>query len=149
MTARRPFGPGRSAAGRQDRAKYDEAKPLSPSSRSFADAEAHRSEDAALRAQVDARNELDTVAYQVKRTLDENAGRIPEHERARAELLVSDRAPRWTTRQTLIGCAPLPVSCTSYSNHWLLPPGPAPRLELQLARRNYSDDVIDAEFTTR
>jgi molecular chaperone DnaK len=58
--------------------------------RMVADAEAHRSEDAALRAQVDARNELDTVAYQVQRTLDENAGRIPEHERARAELLVSD-----------------------------------------------------------
>jgi molecular chaperone DnaK len=54
------------------------------------DAEAHRSEDAALRAQVDARNELDTVAYQVQRTLDDNPGAIPEHERARADLLLND-----------------------------------------------------------
>jgi molecular chaperone DnaK len=54
------------------------------------DAEAHRSEDAALRAQVDARNELDTVAYQVSRTLEEKAGTVPEHERARAQLLVND-----------------------------------------------------------
>jgi molecular chaperone DnaK len=58
--------------------------------RMVADAEAHRSEDAALRAQVDARNELDTVAYQVRRTLEDNAGAIPEHERARAELLLND-----------------------------------------------------------
>ena len=54
------------------------------------DAEAHRSEDAALRAQVDARNELDTVAYQVRRTLEDNAAAIPEHERARADLLLND-----------------------------------------------------------
>ena len=30
-----------------------------------------------LRAEVDTRNELDTVAYQVQRTLDENAGGFP------------------------------------------------------------------------
>jgi molecular chaperone DnaK len=54
------------------------------------DAEAHSSEDAALRAQVDARNELDTIAYQISRTLEENAGTVPEHERARAQLLVND-----------------------------------------------------------
>ena len=93
MTARRPFGPGRSAAGRQDRAEYDRgqaaesqqplvldhlperlAGQISPEPRRreieqmVADAEAHRSEDAELRAEVDTRNELDTVAYQVQRT---------------------------------------------------------------------------------
>jgi molecular chaperone DnaK len=54
------------------------------------DAEAHSTEDAALRAQVDARNELDTIAYEISRTLEENAGTVPEHERARAQLLVND-----------------------------------------------------------
>jgi molecular chaperone DnaK len=54
------------------------------------DAEVHSSEDAALRAQVDARNELDTIAYEISRTLEENAGTVPEHERARAQLLVND-----------------------------------------------------------
>jgi molecular chaperone DnaK len=58
--------------------------------RMIADADVHHSEDAALRAQVDARNELDTVAYQVGRTLQENAATVPESERARAELLVND-----------------------------------------------------------
>ena len=39
--------------------------------RMIADAETHRGEDAALRERVDARNELDSVAYQVERRLDE------------------------------------------------------------------------------
>jgi molecular chaperone DnaK len=81
--------------------------------RMVADAEAHHSEDAALRAQVDARNELDTVAYQVQRTLDDNAGTVPEHERARAELLLNDRARHWRNRQTSIGCARSTERCTS------------------------------------
>jgi molecular chaperone DnaK len=54
------------------------------------DAEAHRNEDTALRAQVDALNELDALAYQVSRTLEENAGTLPEHTRAQAQLLVTD-----------------------------------------------------------
>ena len=58
--------------------------------RMVADAEAHRSEDEALRQQVDARNELDSVTYQVQRRLDEAGEAVPEHDRARAELLISD-----------------------------------------------------------
>ena len=41
-------------------------------------------------ARVDARNELDAVAYQVRRTLEDNAAAVPEHERARAGLLLND-----------------------------------------------------------
>jgi molecular chaperone DnaK len=78
--------------GAEQRITISETSNLNQSEiqRMVADAEAHRSEDAALRAQVDARNELDTVAYQVRRTLEDNAGAIPEHERARAELLLND-----------------------------------------------------------
>ena len=78
--------------GAEQRITISETSNLNQSEieRMVADAEAHRSEDAALRAQVDARNELDTVAYQVQRTLEDNAGAIPEHERARAELLLND-----------------------------------------------------------
>ena len=54
------------------------------------DAEAHRSEDAQLREFVDARNELDSVVYQVQRTLDEAGDAVPAHDRARAEMLVND-----------------------------------------------------------
>ena len=40
--------------------------------------------------EVDARNELDAVAYQVERRLGELGDAVPAHERARAEMLVAD-----------------------------------------------------------
>jgi molecular chaperone DnaK len=58
--------------------------------RMVADAEVHHSEDAALRAQVDARNELDTVAYEVGQTLEEDAGTAPHRERSLAKSLLKD-----------------------------------------------------------
>jgi molecular chaperone DnaK len=58
--------------------------------RMIADAEQHRDEDARLRQLIDARNELDAVAYQVERRLADLGDRAPTHEKARAEMLVSD-----------------------------------------------------------
>ena len=58
--------------------------------RMIKDAETHRGEDAALRERVDARNELDSVAYQVRRALDDAGASVPEHDRARAEMLVEE-----------------------------------------------------------
>jgi molecular chaperone DnaK len=125
--------------------------------RMVADADAHRSEDAALRARVDARNELDTVAYQVQRTLDENAGRIPEHERARAELLVND------ARTALEEQADIDrLRALTGELHQLLQSLAASARAGATAGTTAgssegssgqsgddSDDVIDAEFTTR
>ncbi|MFF4729043.1 molecular chaperone DnaK [Streptomyces mirabilis] len=54
------------------------------------EAEQHRGEDQALRDAVDARNELDAVAYQVERRLTELGDAVPTHERARADMLVAD-----------------------------------------------------------
>ncbi|MEV8371100.1 molecular chaperone DnaK [Kribbella sp. NPDC056861] len=54
------------------------------------DAEAHRGEDARHRELVDARNALDAAAYQVERLLAERGDGVPEHDRARAEVLVGD-----------------------------------------------------------
>ncbi|MGX5184483.1 molecular chaperone DnaK [Streptomyces avermitilis] len=54
------------------------------------EAEQHRGEDQALREAVDARNELDAVAYQVERRLNELGEAAPTHERARADMLVAD-----------------------------------------------------------
>jgi molecular chaperone DnaK len=56
--------------------------------RMIKEAEQHRSEDQRLREDIDARNELDAVAYQVERTLKELGDAVPEHERARAEMLI-------------------------------------------------------------
>ncbi|MDT7629554.1 MAG: molecular chaperone DnaK [Pseudonocardiales bacterium] len=54
------------------------------------EAERNRSADQTLRQEIDARNELDTLAYQVQRRLDELGEAAPSHERARAEMLVAD-----------------------------------------------------------
>jgi molecular chaperone DnaK len=58
--------------------------------RMVAEAERNQAEDRALREAVDARNELDAVAYQVERRLADLGDAAPQHERARAELLVND-----------------------------------------------------------
>ena len=56
--------------------------------RMVAEADRNRAADQQLRQEVDARNELDSIAYQVQRRLDELGADAPAHEKARAELLV-------------------------------------------------------------
>jgi molecular chaperone DnaK len=58
--------------------------------RMVAEAERNREQDARVRELIDARNELDSAAYQVDRALQELGERVPSHERARAEMLVAD-----------------------------------------------------------
>jgi molecular chaperone DnaK len=69
--------------------------------RMVSEAEANRSSDQELRQQVDARNQLDSLAYQVQRRLDELGDAAPSHERARAEMLVTD------ARQAVADQAPM------------------------------------------
>jgi molecular chaperone DnaK len=78
--------------GAEQRITISETTNLDPSEveRMIADAERHRGEDTRLREEVDARNELDSVAYQVERRLAELGARVPTHEKARAEMLVGD-----------------------------------------------------------
>src|SRR2546423_1007239 len=54
------------------------------------DAEAHAEEDRRRRGEIEARNELDSLAYQVEHLLGELQDRLPVHEKARAEQLVGD-----------------------------------------------------------
>jgi molecular chaperone DnaK len=103
------------------------------------DAEQHRTEDARLREMIDARNELDSAAYQVERRLNEVDAAA--HDRARAEMLIAD------ARQAVKEEAPLDRlrSLTGELQqlyHGLgasTQPGP---------QSGGEDDVIDAEFTT-
>jgi molecular chaperone DnaK len=69
--------------------------------RMIQEAERHREEDARIRQTIDARNELEATAYQVERRLTEMGDAAPPHEKARAEMLVSD------ARQALKEEAPL------------------------------------------
>ncbi|HWX95689.1 MAG TPA: molecular chaperone DnaK [Solirubrobacteraceae bacterium] len=54
------------------------------------DAEAHAEEDRRRREEIEARNELDSLAYRVEQLLAELQDRLPVHEKARAEQLVGD-----------------------------------------------------------
>src|SRR6185369_11340254 len=65
------------------------------------EAEANRREDEQLRKAVEARNELDSAAYQVERRLAELGDSAAPHDRARAEMLVAD------ARQAVADQAPL------------------------------------------
>src|SRR5438270_7425583 len=58
--------------------------------RMVADAERNRDEDRRLRELTDARNELDTAAYQVEHLLAERGDSVPVHQKARAENLAAD-----------------------------------------------------------
>jgi molecular chaperone DnaK len=106
---------------------------------------------------VDARNELDTVAYQVRRTLEDNAGAIPEHERARAELLLNEartaleeqadidrlRALNGEMHQLLQSLA------ASVRAGAVTGAGAGSSQGQRTEPGDDSDDVIDAEFTPR
>ncbi|MFF0062382.1 molecular chaperone DnaK [Streptomyces sp. NPDC005279] len=78
--------------GKEQGITISEGSNLDPAEveRMVAEAERNRGEDQALREAVDARNELDAVAYQVERRLDELGDAAPSHERSRAEMLITE-----------------------------------------------------------
>jgi molecular chaperone DnaK len=58
--------------------------------RMLREAEQHSAEDRRRREEIDARNELDALAYRAEQLLGELQDRLPVHEKARAEQLISD-----------------------------------------------------------
>jgi molecular chaperone DnaK len=78
--------------GAEQRVTISESTNLDPAEveRMVTDAEQHAREDRQRREEIDARNELDSVAYQVERLLEDLDGNIPVNEKARAEQLIAD-----------------------------------------------------------
>jgi molecular chaperone DnaK len=78
--------------GAEQRITISESSNLDTSEieRMVQDAERHRDEDARLREMIDARNSLDSAAYQVERRLAELGDAVPVHEKGRAEMLIGD-----------------------------------------------------------
>jgi molecular chaperone DnaK len=112
----------------------------------LSEAEAHRRDDEQLRREVEARNELDSVAYQVQRRLTELGDSAAPHDRARAEMLVAD------ARQAVKEEAPLDrvQSLTSELHQLLQGLQPAPNNGRPSgngqASSSADEDVVDAEF---
>ncbi|MFG1689065.1 molecular chaperone DnaK [Nonomuraea sp. NPDC049269] len=121
--------------------------------RMVADAERNRGEDARIRETIDARNELDSIAYQVERRLQELGDAVPVHEKARGEQLVQEarqaikeevptdrlRSLSGELQQVFHGLA-----ATSRQEGR---PGVPPQGRTEGAAGG-DEDVIDAEFTT-
>ncbi len=118
------------------------------------DAERHRDEDRQVRELTDARNSLDTAAYQVENLLAERGDAVPVHERARADDLVAqarqslkDEAPLDRLRTVTGELQQLYQSLSAASQGQ--PAGEGAASSGSQGQGDDSDDVIDAEFTTR
>ncbi|MEU6789139.1 molecular chaperone DnaK [Nonomuraea angiospora] len=139
--------------GAEQRITISESSNLDKSEieRMVADAERHRTEDARLRETIDARNELDSVAYQVERRLEELGDAVPVHEKARAGQLVEE------ARQAIKEEAPIDrlrtlsgeLQQVYHSLGAAAGGGPSvPPQDRTEGAPGGEEDVIDAEFTT-
>jgi molecular chaperone DnaK len=136
-------------AGTEQRITISESSNLDQAEveRMIADAERHRDEDLRVRELTDARNALDTAAYQVERLLSERGDSVAVHEKARAENLVAD------ARQALKEDAPLTrlrelTGELQQVYHGLgAAPGPQGGPSGTGQGGGGDEDVIDAEFT--
>jgi molecular chaperone DnaK len=111
------------------------------------EAQQHAEEDKRRRAEIDARNELDTLAYQVEQILQERHD-LPVHEKARAEQLVSDARAAIEAQSGLDRVRPL-ISDLQQALQSLAA-APSARPEPAAAPSDGSSDdeeVVDAEFT--
>jgi molecular chaperone DnaK len=112
------------------------------------DAERHRDEDRRMRELIDARNDLDTAAYQVERILSERGDSLPVHEKARAENLVTDAREALKDESGLDRLRTLTADLQQVYQILGSGPQPAPGERDVPPPRDDSDDVIDAEFTS-
>jgi molecular chaperone DnaK len=117
--------------------------------RMVTEAERNRDSDQQLRQEVDARNQLDSLAYQVQRRLDELGEAAPSHERARAEMLVADarqavadQAPMDRVRDLTNELQQVLAGLTAVSSG----AGASVGADTGGASGQTDDDVIDAEF---
>jgi molecular chaperone DnaK len=143
--------------GAEQRITISESSNLDKSEidRMVADAERNRSEDARLRELIDARNELDSAAYQVERRLRELADAVPVHEKGRAEMLISDarqaikdEAPLDRLRSLTSELQQIYQSLSAGAASGAAAGAGADSGAWRGAQASQDDDVIDAEFTT-
>ncbi|NQS77030.1 MAG: molecular chaperone DnaK [Peptococcaceae bacterium] len=125
------------------------------------DAAAHAAEDKKRKEEIEARNEADSLAYQVDRQLKDLGDKIPVHEKARVEQLLEDlrkalkeNAPieRIRTLQSDLQQAAYSLSQAAYGQaDGAGAPGGAPGAGdgSQPQHQPGGDDVVDAEFEER
>ncbi len=124
------------------------------------DAEAHSDEDRRRREEVDARNELDSLAYRVDQLLGELGDGLPVHEKARAEQLVADARkaleeqagtdrvrPLAADLQQLVHSLPTSASASAGAGAGTGDNGSASNGDGAAPTDDADEEVVDAEFT--
>jgi molecular chaperone DnaK len=137
--------------GAEQRVTIEESTNLDASEveRMVRESEQHAGEDRRRRQEVDARNELDSLAYQVEQLVNQLADRLPVHEKARAEQLVADARQAISEQAGLDRVRPL-ISDLQQVAQAL--PGAAAAAQptgngAGAEEAAEDEDVIDAEFT--
>jgi molecular chaperone DnaK len=123
--------------------------------RLVAEADRNRAQDQRLRQTIDARNELDSAAYQVERRLTELADQAPSNEAARARMLI-DQARQAINDETPIDriralTSDLQQILQSLNAATAEAPEGAPRTAGTpgtAGAATGADDVIDADYTS-
>jgi molecular chaperone DnaK len=141
--------------GTEQRITISESSNLDQSEveRMIADAEQHRDEDRRLRERTDARNELDTAAYQVEHLLAERGDAVPVHQKARAENLAADARQALKEETPVERIRSLTAELRQVYQELLSAGSPPPGGQAGPAPGDGGDggsggdDVIDAEFT--
>jgi molecular chaperone DnaK len=122
--------------------------------RMVAEAAQHSDEDRRHREEIDARNELDSLAYRVEQLISDLGDGLPVHEKARAEQLVADARQAISEQAGLDRVRPL-IADLEQMVHALpasaqQPAGASPGGNGQsgdTARAGDDEEVVDAEFT--
>jgi molecular chaperone DnaK len=114
------------------------------------EAEEHASEDRGRRQEIDARNELDSLAYQVEQLITQLSDRLPVHEKARAEQVIAEARQAISEEAGLDRVRPLSSDLQQLAQA-------LPSAAAQAAPSGNGDgarpaevedeDVVDAEFT--
>jgi molecular chaperone DnaK len=147
------------ATGKEQRVTISESTNLDPSEieRMVSDAQSHAGEDRQRREEIDARNELDSLAYRVDQLLVQLQDRLPVNEKARAEQLVADARKAIEEQAGLDRVRPLIADLQQMSQS--LPAsasaaapggegnGAADGSNGAGAQASEDEEVVDAEFT--
>lgn len=120
------------------------------------DAQAHATEDKSRRESIEVRNQADSLAYQLERTLKDLGDKVPLHEKARSEQLIEET--RRAVKDETVGkeryqqlASDLQQALQMLASAAYQQAGKAEEASSRAGsgRRGGGDDVVDAEFTER
>jgi molecular chaperone DnaK len=116
--------------------------------RMIRDATAHSAEDRTRRQEAELRNQADTLAYQVERSVHDLGERAPLHDKARAEQLVAEARTALQDNAPAERLRPL-ISELEQFLHMLGAAAQEPAGGGTRGARADQDEVVDAEFTEK